>query len=409
MKARVPSYRLHRPSGKGVATLGGRDFYFPGKYGSKESKAAYDRLVGEWLANGRRLPRPAGHAPDHGPSIAELVVKFMAYAEGYYRKNGRETSEVSGFRLACRPLVEMFAELPAQDYSPAALKVCRDWFVEQGISRPYSNKQTTRIRAVFKWGVEEELVPSGILAALKAVRPLKEGRTTARETDPVLPIEEATVEKTIPHMARQVAAMVRLQLLTGARPGEVCVLRTGDVDRSGKVWVFSPMTHKTEHHGKARTIAIGPAGQELLRPWWKADPLAFVFSPQEAEEERNASRRAARKSPMTPSQAARTKKRRPKRTAGDRYTVDSYRRAIERACDAAFPPPEGLVGQELVAWLQEHRWAPNRLRHTFGTRVRREHGLEAAQVLLGHSSCDVTQVYAERNEALALQVAEKIG
>ena len=41
--------------------------------------------------------------------------------------------------------------------------------------------------------------------------------------------------------------------------------------------------------------------------------------------------------------------------------------------------------------------------------VRREHGLEAAQVLLDHSRTDVTQLYAEKNEALAATVAAKIG
>ena len=35
--------------------------------------------------------------------------------------------------------------------------------------------------------------------------------------------------------------------------------------------------------------------------------------------------------------------------------------------------------------------------------------LEAAQVLLGHSKADVTQVYAEKNEALAVAIASKIG
>jgi hypothetical protein len=41
--------------------------------------------------------------------------------------------------------------------------------------------------------------------------------------------------------------------------------------------------------------------------------------------------------------------------------------------------------------------------------VRKEHGLEAAQVLLGHSKADVTQLYAEKNEALAVGIAAKIG
>ena len=39
---------------------------------------------------------------------------------------------------------------------------------------------------------------------------------------------------------------------------------------------------------------------------------------------------------------------------------------------------------------------PNQIRHPYATRIRREYGLEAAQVLLGHSKADVTQLYAER-------------
>ena len=54
-------------------------------------------------------------------------------------------------------------------------------------------------------------------------------------------------------------------------------------------------------------------------------------------------------------------------------------------------------------------WHPNQLRHLYASEVRKYHGLEAAQVLLGHSRADVTQIYAERNEELAGSVAMKIG
>ena len=60
-------------------------------------------------------------------------------------------------------------------------------------------------------------------------------------------------------------------------------------------------------------------------------------------------------------------------------------------------------------WRKAHHWHPNRLRHSYATKVRKAHGLEAAQVLLGHSRADVTQVYAARNEELAVSVAAKIG
>ena len=51
MPARVPSYRLHKPSGQAVVTLDGRDFYL-GAYGTPASKAEYD-----WPAP-RRLVQP---------------------------------------------------------------------------------------------------------------------------------------------------------------------------------------------------------------------------------------------------------------------------------------------------------------------------------------------------------------
>jgi integrase len=64
---------------------------------------------------------------------------------------------------------------------------------------------------------------------------------------------------------------------------------------------------------------------------------------------------------------------------------------------------------EVQAWREAHRWAPNQLRHQHATRVRKEFGLEAAQVALGHARADVTQIYAEKNAALAATVAAKIG
>ena len=43
----------------------------------------------------------------------------------------------------------------------------------------------------------------------------------------------------------------------------------------------------------------------------------------------------------------------PQWEAGDRYTTCSYRRAIQRGCDLAFPPPEPLArlaGETIAAW-----------------------------------------------------------
>jgi integrase len=91
----------------------------------------------------------------------------------------------------------------------------------------------------------------------------------------------ATVSKL--HVARQVWVMVELQRLTGMRPGEVCNMRTIDIDTSGRVWTYSPERHKTEHHGKVRRIYLGPTAQDILRPWLRTELKAYLFSPAEAQ------------------------------------------------------------------------------------------------------------------------------
>ena len=145
-----------------------------------------------------------------------------------------------------------------------------------------------------------------------------------RESEPVKPVPEAFVDAIRPHVSRQIWAMVQLQRLSGMRPQEVCMIRTCDVDMSGRVWVFTPQTHKTEHHGRERRIYFGPAAQEILRPWLRPELTAYVFSPREAMGERQAERRRERRTPLTPSQRSRKRKAKPKRSPGERYDTRSY-------------------------------------------------------------------------------------
>ncbi|MDB4539956.1 hypothetical protein N9231_05990 [Saprospiraceae bacterium] len=81
-----PKYRKHKASQQAVVTLNSRDYYL-GPYDSQASKDAYDRLISEWLANGRRLP--SSH--EAGLLIAELSADYWDFAEGYYVKNGLAT------------------------------------------------------------------------------------------------------------------------------------------------------------------------------------------------------------------------------------------------------------------------------------------------------------------------------
>jgi integrase len=126
-----------------------------------------------------------------------------------------------------------------------------------------------------------------------------------------------------------------------------------------------------------------------------------MFSPREGEAARNAERRRNRKTPMTPSQAKRRPKRNPKRAKRSRYDTHSYHWAILYGIRKA---NKNRDGQPPVP-----HWCPLQIRHSRATEVRKHRGLEAAQVALGHKHANVTEVYAERNLALAIQIAMESG
>ena len=274
----------------------------------------------------RRRPEPARPAADL--TITELIARYKPFVEGYYVKNDKPTSEVNNIRLALQPMRRLYGATLVRDFGPLALKTIREGWVAEGIIRGQINKRVGRIVRAVRWGVENELVDPSVHQALKAVPGLRKGRSAAREGKPVKPVPDEDVDAVRGHVARQVWTMIEIQRLTGMRSGEVTIMRTGDIDRSGDVWTYTPGTHKTEHHGKGRVIYLGPRAQEVLTPWLKADPDAYLFSPIEAMEEHRAERRAARRTPMTPSQRARRPKKYPKKAPRVRYGTGSYSRAI---------------------------------------------------------------------------------
>jgi integrase len=253
------------------------------------------------------------------------------------------------------------------------------------------------------------MLPGSIPDALKAVEGLRRGRTEAKESEKVEPVEEDHIEATKRFLSPHVCAMIELQLLTGARPGEICAMRTCDIDMTGKLWLYTPEHHKTEHHGHVRRIFIGPKAREILERFLRADLHAPLFSPAEATQWHRDQRHARRKTPLSCGNKPGTHVvRAPKIAAGERYTVASYRRAIARACDRA----DAWVKGGMIVEHDERVipvWQPNQLRHNAGTRLRKEYGLEAAQVILGHSTVTVTQIYAEKNVAAAMKIMSEAG
>jgi integrase len=422
----LPTYRLHKASGQAVVTLAGRDIYL-GRHNTAESHQRYQQVMAEWLANHRQPPSSSSTGAMPAVSAIDVNGLFVAYwrfCNEHYVNDGRPSRECVNVKIDVREMVTRFGSLSVRDVRPSTLKAVRQAMIDSGLSRMTINGRVNRIRRMFKWGVENDLVEPATLQALQAVAPLRRGRGGIREGSGVRPVPKQHVDAVMAFLPRVVQAMIRVQQYTGMRPGELVLMRARDLDTSSKVWVYRPESHKTEHLGHERLIHIGKRAKRHLRPYLKHDLEAWLFSPLQAMQERWQQRPTHRRQP---NHARKTKRR-----MTDRYTPGSYLRAIYYACDCAFPAPAPLGRQKLPngklesteqwearltpqqrealkQWQRDHRWHPHQLRHNTATSLRKQFGVEAARVVLGHRSAAVTEIYAEIDQKKAAEVMGKVG
>jgi integrase len=388
---RIPSYRCYKPKNLGLVVLNGR-YYYLGKYGTPESLAEYHRLIQEWLTNHKRLPERRPETP--GRTIDELILAFWGYAEQHYPSPQHGSSrELDNLRHAFRPLRRLYGCTLGSDFGPLALRAVREAMVREGLCRTTVNARVNRIRRLFKWAASVELLPASVHQALQTVPGLQKGRCAAPEPEEVEPVPLEHVEATLPFLPRPAAGLVRLQLLTGCRPGEAMLLRGLDLNTNGPVWAYCPHEHKNKHRGIERVVYLGPKAQEVLKPFLKPDRHAYLFSPREYVEALHALRAERRKTRRTPSELRRGRKEDRKVRPGEHYNRRSYRLAIVRACQKAGVPT----------------WSPLQLRHTAATLIRAKYGLEAAKVILGHSRVETSQIYAGRDLGRAEKIMGEIG
>jgi hypothetical protein len=74
--------------------------------------------------------------------------------------------------------------------------------IRLGWCRNVINRQILRVKHVFRWAVENELLDAKVYEALRAVAGLREGKTPARETAPVKPVDEQHAESIFDHLAQ---------------------------------------------------------------------------------------------------------------------------------------------------------------------------------------------------------------
>ncbi|TWT49355.1 site-specific tyrosine recombinase XerC [Rubripirellula amarantea] len=390
-KSEIPSYRKHS-SGQARVTINGRD-YLLGPHGTQASKREYDRLIAEYLGSGRSSSY--GTEPE-AYLVGHLILDYLQHAKDYYGTG--VTSELHRIKSGCKPLKSLYATQRAVDFGPIQFKAVRQAFIDNDQCRTGINAQMKRLARMFKWAAGEGKLPAAVYDTLRLIPSLRRGRTEAKESKPVKPVPADVVAATLAKLNPVVADMVRVQFLTCCRPGELCKLTPAMIDRTGDVWVATLDDHKTAHHGHTRAIFIGPKCQEILTGYLDRDPTERLFRPCDAISMKRAKAKANRTTPMNQGNRAgysenSRKGKRAKRAPGIAYRTCEYGQAVRRAAKQA-----GV----------EH-WAPNQLRHSRATEIRKLFGLEGSQVIAGHAKADVTQVYAERDSERAIEIARKAG
>ena len=394
LKNRPPKYS--KLNGQAVVYYQRKTHYL-GRYDSPESKIKYYRFLAETQANPVSfLPRGENYV-----TIRELAAAFLDYA-----KANTDSASYSLYRVIILDFLDkLYGDgIHVDSFKPSCLKLVREEMVQsRRFCRKIVNRCTKNIIAIFAWGVENDLVQETTWRALKTVKALQEGYPGTFDNEEREPVADDVIQRTLPFMPPTLRAMVQLQRILGMRPNEIFKMRAGDIDATKKngLWYYVPGSYKTSRFVGKIVFPLGIPEQGLIAPYLK-DKTAenAVFSPRTAMQERNAERRANRKTKITPSQAARDKVRAAKPSRySEFYNRDSYRQAIKHAIEKG--------NRQLPDGGKIPHWYPYQLRHTAATATELAHSDEDAQALLGHRSVNMTKRYSHNQLTRREELAKK--
>lgn len=401
-KKKVPGLLHHKHKNLGYSVdPNTRKTTYHGQWGLATTKQSYLRWCADLLTEEvmPRLPT------ENEPVVADLVNAFIKHAISYYRDpiTGKPTSQLGVIKSALREL-DLYLEMKIKDFDTSTLLAVRTGIVNRDIM-PKSegaprkklcissvNGAITKIRMMFKLGVEWKLVPVEIYQTLACVSALN-WRTapSLRSPEKIAPVPLHYFSLIMPHLKPLYQAVLKVHIATGMRVKELCSMRWSEITEvEPGLWCYSPSEHKNSHRGDDRKVYLKSDLIELMKsvrkPLWQEDAVWC---------HRGVGRHAGYSGMISP---------------------DAYARAIENAQERY---NDGRISREAGARTDLKKkykytsakrepmtpWTPLQIRHTVATQVRRTHGLEGAQAVLGHSTLDATQIYAEKRDDLARSVA----
>ena len=302
-------------------------------------------------------------------TVEDVCAAYCKHAETYYRRqDGTPTSEQASIPLSLRPLRDLYADTPVTALTHQDMIRVRNAIISWNTcSRTTVNFYMDRIRRMWRWALDEGLVPASVTAELSQVQPMKPNRTALREPVPVLAVTEADIDAVCAVAPDNFADMVRVHRLTGMRPEELCAMKWEHIDTARTPWVYRPPFFKTQWRGMVRAVLIGPKARTILSKYRDAEFDGHPFSPARviASGIKLANGCNKRRRPVEMLASVPTKR------GIACWNTETYTSALRTYCRHAAIKPY---------------WTANRLRHSFATQVRRDFGIVAASFLLGHSN-----------------------
>ena len=333
---KTPTMKLHR-TGQGYVYYQGKCRYF-GKYGTKEAEAKYRQWLMDLYGN---------KVPISGTLLIDL---FQSYADAHPSKDLKH-------KLASVSDLGLLSGHHCHEYTPLVYRKHRAMIASNGKRcARHVNDLMRLVQRIFCWGVSMEMVGIETYQKLNTVDPLK-ANEVKHQSKKRQPAKREDVERTLEELAPMPAAIVRLILYTGARPGEICGMKASEIRKDGPngTWVLRPSKHKTWHRGCNRFLVFGPKSRGIIADHWPERGDYFF----------------------------------PSSLVVGHYQPASLRQAVGHACIRAGVP----------------HFSPYQLRHLRLTELATDKGLEAAAAVAGHGELTTTKIYQHEPDVIALREA----
>jgi integrase len=211
------------------------------------------------LSDARQLAREKLREIDLGrdPAAKRTAPDVRALAESYIESRGPDfrPRTLAGYQQMAKRLPPSIAHTKAADLRRADLRVHLEKMARR--APVMANRYAQFLKAIFRWGMDEELIPANPIERLK--RPRKEQKRERVLSDP----EIALLWKATKPAKPAVAALVKILLLLGQRLGETLAMRWKDIDMAADppVWTIPGEVRK---NGRTHVVPLSPIVLRIL-------------------------------------------------------------------------------------------------------------------------------------------------